>query len=453
MNDVPNPPDDLPPLFDEPAEPKQRPKPRLVKPGEAPPESDAWQAALSTNGEGKPRKEPGNAALTFAFDAAWKGVLKHDAFADRIICGTFPPFPGLSPKRPTLAPPPCGDITDQHDVYAAQWLARKWQVSWPMGAVRAGLIYAARSNSFNPLEDYLHSCHAKWDRVPRLDAWMVAHLGVRDTPYVRRVSSMFLISAVARALAPGSKVDHVLVLEGDQGKGKSTALEIMFGKEWFLPDLPDLRDKDAMHLLAGCWCALADELSAIRGAASVERAKSFFTRNVDVYRPPYGKDSVKRPRTTVFAATTNAPEYLTDETGNRRYWSVTCAGVLNFAALADARDQIWGEAMHRYLAGERWWPDADMAAMCREEQEKRVVGDEWEGLVAKCIAGIDSVTIADCLRQLIPEETKFLPEHQRRVARCLTRLGWELHRPWTTDISGVKRRERRYFAPGAWVEE
>ena len=422
---------------------------RLLPPGS----EDEWQAAMVMSDEGKPKKESGNCALTFMYDGAWKGAIRYDSFSDRVLCAEMPPLPDLSSERPSLPPPPQGDITDDHDVYASHWLARRWRVSWPTGAIRSGLVYAARHNAFHPLQDYLNACHAKWDRVPRLDTWTIKHLGVPDTQYARRVSSMFLISAVARAISPGCKVDHVLVLEGDQGKGKTTALEIMFGKDWFLPDLPDLRDKDAMHLLAGCWCALADELSAIRGTASIERAKSFFTRTVDVYRPPYGKDSVRRPRTTVFAATTNAPEYLTDETGNRRYWSIKCSGDLDFEALRRDRDQIWGEAMHRYLAGEKWWPSGgDMIAEFRAESELRVVGDEWESVLRPFLAGKDWTTIADCLRELIPDEQKFAPDHQRRVGRCLVRLGYELHRPWIVGSSGKRARERRYYLPEAWRE-
>jgi len=411
----------------------------------------AWTRALARSGKGAPTKEPGNAALILARTAAWRGVLRHDAFADRVIVGTMPPLPHLPDGWESLEPPEAGDLTQHHDLYAGMWLARMWHVSWPPGAVRAGLVYAAHQHSFHPLRDYLTACAATWDRTNRVDTWLCDHLGVQRSVYAYRIASMYLISAVARAFDPGCKVDHVLVLEGEQGKGKSTALEILFGADWFLPDLPDLRDKESMHALAGCWCALADELSAIRGAVSIERAKSFFTRRIDVYRPPYRPDFVRRPRTTVFAATTNAPEYLTDETGNRRYWPALCQGDLDFDGLREARDQLWGEAVHRYREGEQWHPEASLLPALRAAQDDRVISDEWEPRIRNYITGRPWVTIAECLRELMPGELEDRPDHQRRVGRCLTRMGWELHRPRVTSADGSTHRERRYYSAGTWT--
>ncbi len=44
--------------------------------------------------------------------------------------------------------------------------------------------------------------------------------------YSELVFRKWLISAVARALRPACKADHVLILEGAQGAGKSTAIRI-----------------------------------------------------------------------------------------------------------------------------------------------------------------------------------------------------------------------------------
>ncbi|PKG14957.1 virulence-associated E family protein, partial [Pseudomonas aeruginosa] len=76
-----------------------------------------------------------------------------------------------------------------------------------------------------------------WDGQPRLRTWLKDRLGgvplVAPPGYVEAVGVRYLISAVARVMVPGAKADCVLILEGLQGKGKSTALKIL-GGEWYM---------------------------------------------------------------------------------------------------------------------------------------------------------------------------------------------------------------------------
>src|SRR5262245_10022638 len=69
--------------------------------------------------------------------------------------------------------------------------------------------------------------------------------------YAMAVGEKFLISAVARVMEPGCKADHVLVLEGPQGIGKSTAARILAGDAWFTDQIADFGSKDASMQLRG----------------------------------------------------------------------------------------------------------------------------------------------------------------------------------------------------------
>ena len=160
---------------------------------------------------------------------------------------------------------------------------------------------AARHNAFHPVRDYFNSL--VWDGVPRLDTWLVTYFHADDTPYIRAIGPRYLISAVARIYRPGCKVDHMLVLEGPQGKQKSEALRTLAVNDaWFTDRLSHVSSKDAAQELAGVLIIELAEMDALT-RATPSAMKSFLTRRRDRYRPPYGKHLTTLPRQCVFAGT------------------------------------------------------------------------------------------------------------------------------------------------------
>ena len=135
---------------------------------------------------------------------------------------------------------------------------------------------AARHNSFHPVRDYFDAL--VWDGMPRLDAWLVTYFHVEDSPYVRAIGPRYSISSVARIYRPGCKVDHVLVLEGPQGKQKSEALRTLReGRSWFTDRLSHVASKDATLETAGVLIIEIAEMDALTRATS-SAIKSFITR-------------------------------------------------------------------------------------------------------------------------------------------------------------------------------
>jgi predicted P-loop ATPase len=62
--------------------------------------------------------------------------------------------------------------------------------------------------------------------VRRIGTWLIVYCGVESSDqepniFAMAVGEKFLISAVARVMEPGCKVDTLLVLEGQQGIFKS----------------------------------------------------------------------------------------------------------------------------------------------------------------------------------------------------------------------------------------
>jgi predicted P-loop ATPase len=269
---------------------------------------------------------------------------------------------------------------------------------------------------------------------------MTACLGAEDTPYTRAIGRMFMISAVARILKPGCKADYMLVLEGPQGARKSTACRIV-GGEWFSDSMPEnVASKDAAQHLRGKWVIEVAEMHAL-SKSETTALKAFITREVEKYRPSYGRKEVVEPRQCVFIGTTNKSQYLKDETGARRFWPVKVAVLrpIDTDLLTGCRDQLFAEAVHRFRSGEQWWPgDAFEREHIEPEQEARFEPDAWEEAITDFLEGRKDVTVLEVARGALSIDTaKLGTVDQRRVTAILERLGWvrgkmgsKGRRPW-----------------------
>ena len=90
---------------------------------------------------------------------------------------------------------------DDTDVVEVQtWLQHAGLKRIGKDTVHDAIRVRASENAFHPVRDYLASL--RWDEVGRLDHWLTTRLGVEANPYTQAVGRMFLISMVARVLAP-----------------------------------------------------------------------------------------------------------------------------------------------------------------------------------------------------------------------------------------------------------
>lgn len=301
--------------------------------------------------------------------------------------------------------------------------------------VASAVPVVAAENARSSAREWMESLI--WDGQERLDWLFSVGFGAPDNDYTRAVSKCFLIGAVARVYEPGAKVDAMPVLEGAQGRGKSTGLRVLFGDDWFAEMSESPSNKDFYLALQGKLLLEIAELDAF-GRADITAVKRVMTATSDRFRAPYATKAMDHPRQCVFSGTTNRDDWNRDSTGARRFWPVAC-GEVALKWIAHEREQLFAEAVHRYKAGESWWDVPQEAA--QEEQAARAEGDPWDEVVDRYLTGKDRATVAAVLEHgigMTPD--KFTKSAEMRVANILRRFGWT-------------RRKRRIEGAPAWVWE
>ena len=252
-------------------------------------------------------------------------------------------------------------------------LEEKYALKFKKADLQSTVRAIARKNSFDPVADYLYTLPTERQDVLSDDEWnRIAAIcfGLNDG-HARVVLQKWLISAVARVMEPGCKVDHCLILFGLQGLQKSTFFDVLAG-EFFSDSLGGLDQmKDDILILQGSWInewSEADQVFA--GAQKSEKIKAFITRREDAMRVPYGRNTAKYPRRSILVGTTNRKDWATDPTGNRRF-PILAPAEVNIQWVKENRNRIWGRALAELRAGHGWWFSKE------EEQEISLVAQSY----------------------------------------------------------------------------
>lgn len=263
--------------------------------------------------------------------------------------------------------------------------------------LKAATVLAAWDHSFHPVREYLTGL--KWDKKPRIERLFVDYLGAEDNAYTRAVGRLMLVAAVARVFEPGCKWDYAVILEGAQGKGKSTFIRYL-GKHWFSELEGDFHNgKELVEKMQGSWIMEMPELSGFN-RADVRSIKAFISRQVDKVRLAYEARAMEFPRQCVLIGSTNDREYLKDDTGGRRFLPIECQvkSIDNLALLKNV-DQMWAEAYACYREMRDAQPIGDLPLYLSDTaasleaarlQETRRVESADDALIGRIISFLDT---------------------------------------------------------------
>ena len=389
-----------------------------------------------------------NAMAIIRYAAEWDGVLAYDELSENLVL--LKPIPGTRTPKSTFKKRP---ILDDDFIWALAWFNRHGFPNIGKDKVIDAVETVAKETVISPIRHYLEDLETriKWHpstHSAKLHRLFQDYFGTiedaglpgADPKYLSTVGQKFMISAVARALRPGCKVDTMLVLEGDQGAGKSSAARILAGVEYFSDNLPTMGTKDASDHVRGKWIIEVGELSAMQ-KSEIETTKAFISRQDEKFRPAYNRKEITYPRRCVFIGTTNQRAYLRDETGNRRFWPVQ-VGKINLTALQRDRDLLWAEAIYWYKAGVKWYLSAEEEAMAKEVQSDRVSEDIWQEQLSIALEGITEISLTEAAKELFLDTAKVSRADQNRITASLKSLGFVREGKFT---QGAYRNSARYI--------
>jgi predicted P-loop ATPase len=182
-------------------------------------------------------------------------------------------------------------------------------------------VFLSNAPDFNPIIAYLEKLPAwdgETDHISHLADFVEVEPKRRD--WWRRMFKKHLVRLLACASGRLSFNKHCLTLVSNQNDGKTSFLRFLCPPEWreFYSEDIDFGNKDGLVSLARNIFLNLDELKSLR-QQDINKVKSFLSQDRIKARLPFDRRETNLRRVATFFASTNAPEFLTDETGSVRW--------------------------------------------------------------------------------------------------------------------------------------
>lgn len=286
-----------------------------------------------------------------------------------------------------------------------------------MPILRSYLLQIGKRHIYNPILEYLDSL--VWDNVDRMES-VYELLGIADEDELSRTLILKWIRQGYALLKNDERspygADGILVFCGGQGIGKTSFFRRMSifpeRENWFRESqkISD-RDKDDVRRCLTCWICELGELERTLKSDPAE-IRGLVTRARDEFRVQYAPDDTKNLRHTNLCATCNSLDFLVDETGNRRFWTVHLTKPMRYKDICNLdASQIWAQVIEQMKA----IPLQEAFRLTENEREELAVRN---GYFEKRLAG--QREIEDIFEMsLIPEnhyETKLVTLSEFKAA-------------------------------------
>lgn len=321
--------------------------------------------------------------------------------------------------------------TDSDDSQARNYIESKYNIH-NQQKLDDALRIIFKEKEYHPIKNIIDTI--EWDNVERIPTFIHKWLKCEDTEYSREVSRLIFAGGINRLYNPGCKFDDMPVLIGTkQGEGKSTFVRWLAIQDEFFGEVCEIEGQKGIEALEGIWICEVAELLALTKAKEVEAVKGYITKLSDRYRRPFDRRVTEHKRQCVFVGTTNKEQFLTDKTGNRRYYPVKV--YQNGYELFDKKDEIkaeilqcWAEAKAKYEQG-NMLPCADRKLIndIKQHQQNAVEDDYRDGLIEHYLRNKDEICILELWKNALDNQySKPTKKDSNDIALILQSMdGWE----------------------------
>jgi len=238
--------------------------------------------------------------------------------------------------------------------------------------------------AYNPVEEYLFEL-GEWDGRDRIRE--LADRVTCNHPHWRNLFYRWFLSMVAHWMGRDKQHGNATtpVLIGPQGYRKSTFCRILLPPELrfgYTDSLDFSSKRDAERYLGRFFLVNLDEFDQI----SVHQQaflKHLLQKPSASLRKPYGTSIVEMRRYASFIATSNHKDLLSDLSGNRRFICVEVTAPIDTNVSVNY-DQLYAQAFHAVMHGERYWLDDADEALLKESNEDFRQVSPLEHLLMSC---------------------------------------------------------------------
>lgn len=258
--------------------------------------------------------------------------------------------------------------------------------------VDSALMEVFDRNKYNPIIDYLNT--VEWDGKKRVEQLFIDLLDADDTELNRYMTKIWFVAAVKRIFEPGCKFDNMIVLQGEQGIGKSSICDLISLEYSNNVSLNEVGHKDLINKLNRTWIAVVDELDSFN-KKEMSNIKTFISNTKDTARLAFGKNAETYSRHCVFIGSTNDSTFLRDNTSmvERRFWVIKCNktkrdGQIFNVLTTDYINQLWAETVSYYKENPNMYLDITKDLMDDFAKEMKQFKTFTEDVVIDYLNGI-----------------------------------------------------------------